>query len=180
VRLSCTPIRSWPERIQRRHRYALDAVVLHAVALHSPSYCRTRARLGLAASQVAPRPSLPRYCRARPRCHPCGSIPSRYASPPSAHARTARVLGPHRTAAHASETALRATARSGPFTSTRVLLLRSHAYAACICAVLAPALPYHSCASMLQRPLFSAAHALLHPCARICRTLAGSLCPCSS
>jgi hypothetical protein len=54
------------------------------------------------------------------------------------HARTARVLGPHRAAAHASEFALRATARSGPFASARVLLLRSHAYAACICAVLAP------------------------------------------
>jgi hypothetical protein len=56
-----------------------------------------------------------------------------------AHARTARVLGPHGAAAHASESALRATACSGPFASARVLLLRSHAYAACIGAVLAPA-----------------------------------------
>jgi hypothetical protein len=39
--------------------------------------------------------------------------------------------------------------------------------AACICAVLAPALPCHSRAPMLQRPLCSAAHALLYPCARI-------------
>jgi hypothetical protein len=44
----------------------------------------------------------------------------------------------------------------------------------------APALPCHSCASMLQCPLCSAAHALLHPCAHIRRTLAGSLCPRSS
>jgi hypothetical protein len=106
VRPSCTPTRSRPEFAQRRHRYALHAVVLravalHVVALHSPSYCRTRARLGLAASQVPPRPSLPSYRRARPRCPPCESVPSRHASPPSAHARTARVLGPYRTAAHA-------------------------------------------------------------------------------
>jgi hypothetical protein len=86
VRPSCTPIRSRPERVQRRHRHALHAVVLHAVALHvvalhSPSYCWTRARLGLAASQVPPRPSLPRYCRARPRCPLCESVPSRHTSP---------------------------------------------------------------------------------------------------
>jgi hypothetical protein len=56
-----------------------------------------------------------------------------------AHTRTARVLGPHGAAAHASESALRATTCSGLFSSARVLLLRSHAYAACICAVLAPA-----------------------------------------
>jgi hypothetical protein len=56
-----------------------------------------------------------------------------------AHVRTARVLGPHGAAAHASESTLRATVCSGPFASARVLLLRSHAYAASICAVLAPA-----------------------------------------
>jgi hypothetical protein len=55
VRPSCTPIRLRPKRVQRRHRYALHAVVLHAVALHvvalhNPSYCWTRACLGLAAS----------------------------------------------------------------------------------------------------------------------------------
>jgi hypothetical protein len=50
-----------------------------------------------------------------------------------------RAIGPHRAAAHASASALRATVRSGPFTFARVLLLRSHAYAACICIVLAPA-----------------------------------------
>jgi hypothetical protein len=85
---------------------------------------------GLTASQVPSRLSLPWYCRARPRCPSCGSVPSRHASPPSTHARTARVLGPHRAAAHASESALRATARSGPFASARVPLLRSHAYTA--------------------------------------------------
>jgi hypothetical protein len=65
VRPSCTPIRSWPERVQRRHRYALDAVVLHAVALHSSSFscCRSRTHLGLAASHLymsEPRASLTR------------------------------------------------------------------------------------------------------------------------
>jgi hypothetical protein len=72
-------------------------IALHVVTLHgysSSSCCRTRTRLGLAVSQVPPRPSLPSYHRARPRCPPCESVPSHHASPPSAHARTARVLGP--------------------------------------------------------------------------------------
>jgi hypothetical protein len=111
-------------------------------------------------SQIPPRSSLPRYCRARPHCPLCGSVPSRHASPPSAHTRTARVLGPHRAAVHTSETALRATVRSGPFTSARVLLLHSHAYAACICAVLAPTLLCHSRSSMLQRLHSSALRAV--------------------
>jgi hypothetical protein len=138
----CTPTRSRPELAQREHRHALHAATLHVVARHgysSSSCCRARTRLGLAASQVLPRLSLPRYCRARPRRPSCGSVPIRHASLPPAHARTARVLGPHRAAAHASETAPHVTARSGPFTSARVLLLHSHAHAACICAVLAPA-----------------------------------------
>jgi hypothetical protein len=126
---------------------------------------------GLALASALPR-------RRSLRGHPCqvtavrslvalGASWSRAATP-HLHPRTPeRALGPHRAAAHASEYALRATARSGPFASARVLLLRSHAYAACICAVLAPALPCHSCAPMLQRPLCSATHALLYPCARI-------------
>jgi hypothetical protein len=117
-------------------------IALHVVALHdysSSSCCQARTHLGLAASQVPPRPSLPRYCRARPGRPSCGSVPIRHVSFPPAHARTARVLGPHRTAAHVSETALHVTARSGPFTSAQVLLLHSHAHAACICAVLTPA-----------------------------------------
>jgi hypothetical protein len=145
-------------------------IALHVVALHgysSSSCCRARTRLDLATSQVSPRPSSPRYCRAQPRRPPCGSVPSCHVSPPLAHARTARVLGPHRAAAHASETTLHVTARSEPFASARVLLLHSHAHAACICDVLAPALPCHSRASTLQRPLCSAAHVLLDPCARI-------------
>jgi hypothetical protein len=145
-------------------------IALHVVALHgysSSSCCRARTRLGLAASQVPLRPSSPRYCLARPRRPPCGSVPSHHASPPPAHAQTARVLGPHRAATHASKPALHVTARSGPFTSARVLLLHSHAHAACICAVLAPALPCRSRASTLQRPLCSATHVLLDPCARI-------------
>jgi hypothetical protein len=92
-------------------------IALHVIALHgysSSSCCRARIRLGLAVSQIPPRSSLPRYCRARPRCPSCGSVPSRHASPPFAHTRTARVLGPHRAAAHASESALRAIACSGP------------------------------------------------------------------
>jgi hypothetical protein len=60
---------------------------------YSSSCCWTHARFGLATSQVPPRPSLPNYRRARPRCPPCGLVPSRHTSPPSAHARTARVLG---------------------------------------------------------------------------------------
>jgi hypothetical protein len=142
ARPSFTPTRLRPELAQREHRHALHAATLHDVARHgysSSSCCRARTRLGLAASQVLPRLSLPRYCRARPRRPSCGSVPIRHASLPPAHARTARVLGPHRAAAHASETAPHVTARSGPFTSARVLLLHSHAHAACICAVLAPA-----------------------------------------
>jgi hypothetical protein len=87
----------------------------HIIALHgysSSSYCRARTRLGLATSQVSPRPSLPSYRRARSRCPPCGSASSRHTSALSTHARTARVLGPHRAATHASESALRATALS--------------------------------------------------------------------
>jgi hypothetical protein len=49
------------------------------------SVARPALRSGLTASQVPPRPSLPRYCRAWPCCPPCGSVPSRHASPPSAH-----------------------------------------------------------------------------------------------
>jgi hypothetical protein len=110
ARPSCTPTRSRPEFPQRRHRYALHVVVLHAVALHvvalhSPFYCRTHAHLGLAASQVPPRPSSPSYCRARSRCPPCGSVPSRHASPPSAHARTVRVLGRVTSCLHRSRAA---------------------------------------------------------------------------
>jgi hypothetical protein len=90
-------------------------IALHVVTLHgysSSSYCRARTCLGLAASQVSPRPSLRSYHRARPRCPPCGSASSRHASALSAHARTARVLGPYHAAAHAFESALRATTLS--------------------------------------------------------------------
>jgi hypothetical protein len=160
-------------RIKGAHRIRsppLQIIALHVIALHgypSSSCCRARTCLGLAASQVPPRPSLPRYCRARPRCPSCESVPSHHASPPPAHVQTACVLGPYRAATLASETALHFTACSGPFTSARVLLLHSHAHAAYICAVLAPALPCHSRASTHQRPLCSAAHVLLDPCARI-------------
>jgi hypothetical protein len=65
-------------------------IALHVVALHgysSSSCCRACTRLGLAASPVPPRPSLPRYCRARPHCPSCESVSSRHASAPSAHLR---------------------------------------------------------------------------------------------
>jgi hypothetical protein len=50
----------------------------------SSSCCRARTRLGLAASQVPPRPSSLSYRRARPHCPPRGSVSSRHASVPSA------------------------------------------------------------------------------------------------
>jgi hypothetical protein len=69
---------------------------VHSLLLLFFLICWSCVRLGFIAPQVPPQPSLLRYCHARPRCPPCGSDPSRHASPPSAHARTARVLGPHR------------------------------------------------------------------------------------
>jgi hypothetical protein len=70
------------------HPVAIPHIIaLHAVALHdysSSSCCRARTRLGLAASQVSPRPSLPSYRRAWLRCPPCGSALSRRATAPRA------------------------------------------------------------------------------------------------
>jgi hypothetical protein len=98
-------------RIKEAHR--IRSLPPHIIALHvdtlhgysSSSCCRARTRLGLAASQIPPRPFLPRYCCAQPRCPSCESVPSCHASPPPAHVRTARVLGPYRAAALTSETA---------------------------------------------------------------------------
>jgi hypothetical protein len=100
--------------------------------------------LGLVAPHVSSRPSLPRYCRARPRCPSWESVPSRHASPPSAHARTARVIGPHRATAHVSESALRATAYSGPFASARAAPM-FHLHTPLCFAPAAPPAPPRSC-----------------------------------
>jgi hypothetical protein len=68
----------------------------------SSSCCRTRARPGLAAPQVPPRPPASSYRRARLRCPPCGSAPSCRTSAPSAHARATCALGPRRPCAAAA------------------------------------------------------------------------------
>jgi hypothetical protein len=121
-------------RLLRAHRIQSPPpyiIAPHVVALHgysSSSSCRARTHLGPAASQVPPRPPLPRYHRARPRCPSCESVLSRHTSPPSVHARTARVLGPHCAATHASGSALLASGRLPPL---GVPLLRSHAYTSC-------------------------------------------------
>jgi hypothetical protein len=101
-------------------------------------------RSGLTTSQVPPRPSLPR-------------------SPPSAHARTARVLGPHRAAAQASGSALFAPGRLPPLGSrscTRTLTppaartpshcrtaLCSHFCLPCVCSCFQRALCSSLCVS---------------------------------
>jgi hypothetical protein len=127
------------------HIIALHVVVLHDYS--SSPCCQARTHLGLAASQVPPRPSLPRYCRARPRRPSCESVPSRHASPPPAHVRTARVRGPYRAAALASEIAMHFTAHSG----------RSPPLESCSCTHTPT--PPASVPRLLPR-----ARACLHPC----------------
>jgi hypothetical protein len=69
--------RSWPELAQRGHRHALHAAALHVVALHivalhsysSSSYCRARARPGLAASHL----HMPKPRASLARSHPCAA-----------------------------------------------------------------------------------------------------------
>jgi hypothetical protein len=69
---------------------------------------------------------------------PCRIIP--------AHARTARVIGPHHAAAHASESALRTTACSGPFASARAAPV-FHLHNPLCFAPAAPPAPPRSCST---------------------------------
>jgi hypothetical protein len=176
VRPSCTSTRSRPELAQRGPRHTphvatLHVVALHVVALHGYSFsscCRTRTRLGLAASQVPPRPPSPSYRRARPCCPPCGSAPSRHALAPSAHARIARA----------------SLACTTPIAAAFLLLARHHAT-----PVAPPALASRACtasrAALRQRLLVSMrprsrapVPALRHASAsapRLCPTLAPRL-----
>jgi hypothetical protein len=149
-----------PLRVTSLH--TLHIAQLLVIVMHSSSSfscCWSRACFGLATSQVPPWPSSPSYRRARPCCPPCGSAPSRHTSAPSAHARNARVLGPHRAAAHASESALLAPGRLPPLGSRP-------------CAR-APTLP--ACAPcLLQRLFLPSSHAQAapvpaHACSRVAR-----------
>jgi hypothetical protein len=178
-----------PPRVTSLHTVVLHAAQLLVVVMHSSSSfscCRSRTCFGLAASQVPPRPSSPSYHCARPRCPPCGSAPSRHASAPSTHARTAHASLARDTSRlyHPCQITLRGACLHAP---TPPVLLAPAPPAACCSTrtALVPAPPALACSPLLGSrtcaasylhtpPARCSSHALRTPPAR---SAPPALCP---